>query len=65
MLLDNSVKQREPMRTQIADAYQAWAAKGNQPYQARHGESGEKHLLKYGYNNLKKYIEKNGEITDN
>jgi hypothetical protein len=53
MLLDNAVKQKAPIRAQIADAYQAWIDKGNQPYVAAHGESGEK-SLRYGYNQLKK-----------
>jgi hypothetical protein len=53
MLLDNSIKSKEPLRQQISKAYQAWINKGNKPYVAAHGESGEK-SLRYGYNLLKK-----------
>ena len=65
MILDSRIHIKTKEAQELAEKVKAWLSNGNKIYQAEIGQTGQKHLLKYGYNNLKRTIEKNGEITDN
>ena len=65
MILDSRIHIKTKEAQELAEKVKAWLSNGNKIYQSEIGQTGQKHLLKYGYNNLKNHIDQAQLIRDN